>query len=119
MCHASVPKPATLCAALGVWRSLVARSVRVGEVPSSNLGTPIERGGTHGSPACPLLCTAVLRTRAWAVLEQARLRPTGSNVLSRRPLRLQRPPRGSAGASCLVSFRPAGDAEESRFALCF
>ena len=30
------------CAALyGVWRSLVARSVRVGEVPSSNLGTPM------------------------------------------------------------------------------
>jgi hypothetical protein len=28
-------------ARLGVWRSLVARSVRVGEVPSSNLGTPI------------------------------------------------------------------------------
>ncbi len=28
--------------ALGVWRSLVARSVRVGEVPSSNLGTPID-----------------------------------------------------------------------------
>ena len=26
----------------GVWRSLVARSVRVGEAPSSNLGTPIE-----------------------------------------------------------------------------
>jgi dinuclear metal center YbgI/SA1388 family protein len=26
-----------------VWRSLVARSVRVGEVPSSNLGTPINR----------------------------------------------------------------------------
>ena len=26
---------------LGVWRSLVARSVRVGEAPSSNLGTPI------------------------------------------------------------------------------
>ena len=33
----------TLCA-LGVWRSLVARSVRVGEVPSSNLGTPIRAG---------------------------------------------------------------------------
>ena len=29
----------------GVWRSLVARSVRVGEVPSSNLGTPIAVGG--------------------------------------------------------------------------
>src|SRR5262245_18588850 len=29
------------CELLGVWRSLVARSVRVGEVPSSNLGTPI------------------------------------------------------------------------------
>jgi len=28
-------------AGFGVWRSLVARSVRVGEVPSSNLGTPI------------------------------------------------------------------------------
>ena len=39
--------------ALGVWRSLVARSVRVGEVPSSNLGTPIEGGGTPGSPADP------------------------------------------------------------------
>ena len=26
---------------LGVWRSLVARSVRVGEAPSSNLGTPM------------------------------------------------------------------------------
>jgi HAD superfamily hydrolase (TIGR01549 family) len=34
------PRAATLFP-LGVWRSLVARSVRVGEVPSSNLGTPI------------------------------------------------------------------------------
>jgi hypothetical protein len=25
----------------GAWRSLVARTVRVGEVPSSNLGAPI------------------------------------------------------------------------------
>jgi DoxX len=33
-----------ICAQFGVWRSLVARSVRVGEVPSSNLGTPIEAG---------------------------------------------------------------------------
>src|SRR5207245_2226079 len=32
---------ANLFRQLGVWRSLVARSVRVGEVPSSNLGTPI------------------------------------------------------------------------------
>ena len=40
--------------ALGVWRSLVARSVRVGEVPSSNLGTPISRRPVipaWGSPA--------------------------------------------------------------------
>ena len=36
--------------ALGVWRSLVARSVRVGEVPSSNLGTPIARGRPRGRP---------------------------------------------------------------------
>ena len=28
-----------------MWRSLVARSVRVGEVPSSNLGTPIVKAG--------------------------------------------------------------------------
>jgi hypothetical protein len=26
---------------IGAWRSLVARTVRVGEVPSSNLGAPI------------------------------------------------------------------------------
>ena len=38
---------------LGVWRSLVARSVRVGEVPSSNLGTPIGGGGTAGFPHVP------------------------------------------------------------------
>src|SRR2546423_6082518 len=38
----------------GVWRSLVARSVRVGEVPSSNLGTPIPAGGTSVFPAAPL-----------------------------------------------------------------
>jgi hypothetical protein len=35
---------------LGVWRSLVARSVRVGEVPSSNLGTPINMGETMFPP---------------------------------------------------------------------
>src|SRR5262249_29258580 len=37
-CDRDPPLP---CPGLGVWRSLVARSVRVGEVPSSNLGTPI------------------------------------------------------------------------------
>ena len=42
-------------APLGVWRSLVARSVRVGEAPSSNLGTPIAWAGEDlgFSPACP------------------------------------------------------------------
>src|SRR5207245_9327024 len=38
----------------GVWRSLVARSVRVGEVPGSNPGTPIDalpgRVRSRGSP---------------------------------------------------------------------
>src|SRR4051812_22506472 len=34
----------------GLWRSLVARSVRVGEVPSSNLGSPIT---TPPPPAPP------------------------------------------------------------------
>jgi hypothetical protein len=29
------------CVGVGAWRSLVARTVRVGEVPSSNLGAPI------------------------------------------------------------------------------
>src|SRR3984885_5462372 len=28
---------------IGAWRSLVARTVRVGEVPSSNLGAPIKK----------------------------------------------------------------------------
>jgi hypothetical protein len=36
-----------------VWRSLVARSVRVGEVPSSNLGTPINMGETMFPPWAP------------------------------------------------------------------
>ena len=40
---------ATLCP-LGVWRSLVARSVRVGEVRSSNLRTPMSVGEPPGSP---------------------------------------------------------------------
>ncbi len=48
---------------LGVWRSLVARSVRVGEVPSSNLGTPIQRGAT-GSPLAVLGLSC---RRVWVV----------------------------------------------------
>src|SRR4029450_4129584 len=31
---------------LGAWRSLVARTVRVGEVPGSNPGAPISAGGS-------------------------------------------------------------------------
>ena len=61
-----------------MWRSLVARSVRVGEVPSSNLGTPIYHGGTQGSPVNPLLNTlgdpAILRLSPGT----ARLRPRGA-----------------------------------------
>ena len=33
----------------GAWRSLVARTVRVGEVPSSNLGAPID-AAQEGEP---------------------------------------------------------------------
>ena len=48
---------------LGVWRSLVARSVRVGEVPSSNLGTPIGARG-HGTPErLPLTQSRPVATR--------------------------------------------------------
>ena len=43
---------ANLCS-LGVWRSLVARSVRVGEVPSSNLGTPIAPEKSQACGASP------------------------------------------------------------------
>ena len=50
--------------ALGVWRSLVARSVRVGEVPSSNLGTPIGRGGNDVSPTSLLLFARARHTAA-------------------------------------------------------
>src|SRR5204862_4862502 len=38
---------------LGVWRSLVARSVRVGEAPSSNLGTPTSVGEPRVPPRAP------------------------------------------------------------------
>ena len=50
---------ANLCS-LGVWRSLVARSVRVGEVPSSNLGTPIslDEGRLAGLPREPAVLVA-------------------------------------------------------------
>ena len=41
------------CVGLGVWRSLVARSVRVGEAPSSNLGTPITARGKAGRDESP------------------------------------------------------------------
>ena len=43
-------RPRRLCdnpASPGAWRSLVARTVRVGEVPSSNLGAPIASSGLH------------------------------------------------------------------------
>ena len=60
-------KQPLICVESGVWRSLVARSVRVGEVPSSNLGTPIEHGGTGGSvPPWIPLC---VRRRARLFLE--------------------------------------------------
>ena len=48
-------QPTATLVPLGVWRSLVARSVRVGEVPSSNLGTPIagEPCFPHADPPTP------------------------------------------------------------------
>src|SRR5207248_9762635 len=52
-------------ARLGVWRSLVARSVRGAAVPRSNLGTPIEAPlagavlTTRGFPARPSALRAV------------------------------------------------------------
>ncbi len=42
--HAAKIAPGLVCdtpEGIGAWRSLVARTVRVGEVPSSNLGAPI------------------------------------------------------------------------------
>src|ERR671937_3186283 len=64
MCDDFVSRAATLCAAFGVWRSLVARSVRVGEVPSSNLGTPIGRGGTQWFPRVVAYAVAAAWTLA-------------------------------------------------------
>ena len=58
VCHSAQDTGAILSypvTVLGVWRSLVARSVRVGEVPSSNLGTPIESRGNHRFPREELL----------------------------------------------------------------
>src|SRR3954465_7261921 len=68
---------ATLEPSLGAWRSLVARTVRVGEVPGSNPGAPIElprleaaptrRGGGAQSPAAvfPALDSMVVQRTAW------------------------------------------------------
>src|SRR3954447_26723808 len=48
--------------AFGAWRSLVARAVRVGEVPGSNPGAPIPRnprnsGGSALSSAAEVACS--------------------------------------------------------------
>src|SRR6476619_8478444 len=51
---------ATLCP-LGVWRSLVARSVRVGEAPSSNLGTPTSPQSVGSASADPTLAISLKR----------------------------------------------------------
>ena len=51
---ASLSSEAGTMRRLGVWRSLVARSVRVGEAPSSNLGTPMAIGrAACGGPHVP------------------------------------------------------------------
>src|SRR5215210_5704905 len=88
-------KAATL-SALGVWRSLVARSVRVGEVPSSNLGTPIsplqltvdDRGAAVLDVVESSVCRDLARLRrAKAELEPERLRARGDclpRMLGRR-----------------------------------
>ena len=55
LCYRQVRKPVDAnLYALGVWRSLVARSVRVGEVPSSNLGTPMRAGTQPPRAGCPI-----------------------------------------------------------------
>src|SRR5207248_7204036 len=66
---------ANLCA-FGVWRSLVARSVRVGEVPSSNLGTPTEAPGSRtdfrvllSSPRIVTISAQSRRTSAATVVQ--------------------------------------------------
>ncbi len=45
------PRVLPYCARLGAWRSLVARTVRVGEVPGSNPGAPICRQPPADRPA--------------------------------------------------------------------
>src|SRR4051794_7391300 len=44
---------ARLIAVFGAWRSLVARTVRVGEVPGSNPGAPIDAAGLRNVGAAP------------------------------------------------------------------
>ncbi len=51
------PQPRAILDAFGAWRSLVARTVRVGEVPSSNLGAPIAVAAPAGwQAAAPRAC---------------------------------------------------------------
>ena len=99
LCQSSAEVAANLWA-LGVWRSLVARSVRVGEVPSSNLGTPIAsvEEGARGEPWFP-------RAKAGSALRSGR---RGPQLKSGHPIyRAVRPP-------CARCARAAGRPRGSR-----
>src|SRR5207247_6231151 len=89
-------RQALTCWALGVWRSLVARSVRVGEVPSSNLGTPIDAGETMFPPRAPFFRRSQGRARCWP--------PAGTS-----------PAPAAAGCAGSNARRSAGGAETSPF----
>ena len=93
----------------GVWRSLVARSVRVGEVPSSNLGTPMcrealrARGAPRAFPApapAPRLVAWELRATRSSPASTRRSRSSASATTARSACRwTARPPRSSAWPS--------------------
>jgi TIR domain len=64
------------CWSVGAWRSLVARAVRVGEVPGSNPGAPINRKSANiredGRNAAKTLTGAGLRSRHFAAVRGTR-----------------------------------------------
>src|SRR3954451_20771999 len=86
-----------ILAGLGVWRSLVARSVRVGEVPSSNLGTPM-------STFVPFTCGFVALCAVQAVTV---LGPRPSPRLVRHPLLGLVPLIGLGGVGLLIAGQPS------------
>src|SRR4051794_40438220 len=100
---------ARLIAVFGAWRSLVARTVRVGEVPGSNPGAPIS--GSLSAPAGVLGRSRAGARHASCVL--------GSHAQPHlKSGRLRRSREAPSGAPSALREAPSGRLRRSREAPC-